>query len=112
MKNILIATLLMLATQTTFALNQSTSDGPWQVAPVTASGSVLGKTASATIAFHGATPSEQRAGSAQASVVTTASTSATNAFGYATQAQADAIVALVNELRAALVAKGLIKGSN
>jgi hypothetical protein len=43
-------------------------------------------------------------------VVTTASTQ-TTPFGFATQAQADAIVTLANELRAALVEKGLIKGA-
>lgn len=51
-----------------------------------------------------------RASAAQAAVATTAATSATP-FGYTTAAQADAIVTLVNELRAALVAVGIIKGS-
>jgi len=43
-------------------------------------------------------------------VSTTASTT-TSPAGYATTTQANAIVTLVNEMRAALVAVGLIKGS-
>jgi len=35
----------------------------------------------------------------------------TNPYGFSTSTQANAIVTLVNELRAALVASGLIKGS-
>jgi hypothetical protein len=50
-----------------------------------------------------------RAGAAQAAVATTAATNS-SPYGYS-QAQADAIVALVNELRAAMVAAGLIKGA-
>ena len=44
---------------------------------------------------------------------TVASTAATNSspFGFSTQAQADAIVTLLNELRAWAVAQGFIKGS-
>ena len=47
---------------------------------------------------------------AQAAVVTTAATNVAP-FGYTTSAQANAIVTLVNELRAALVEKGLIAGA-
>ncbi len=61
------------------------------------------------LAFHGSTAVIQRAGAAQAAVATTSATNVAP-YGYA-QAQADAIVTLVNELRAALVEKGLIKGS-
>ena len=49
------------------------------------------------LGFFGATPSVQRKGAAQA--------------GLAADATAAAIVVLVNELRASLVEKGLIKGS-
>ncbi len=59
------------------------------------------------LAFHNAAPVVQRAGAAQIAVVTTGSGLAS--YGY-TQSQADAIVALLNELRAALVEKGIIKG--
>lgn len=46
------------------------------------------------LGFHGATPTPQRAGAAQA-VAT----------------DLESVITLANELRAALVAKGLIKGS-
>lgn len=61
------------------------------------------------VGFHGAAPTAQRAGAAQAAVVTTAPTNSTP-YGF-TEAQATAIIALLNELRAALVAKGIIKGA-
>src|SRR4029077_3362385 len=72
-------------------------------------GTQIGTGATQNIGFQGAPPVAQRSGAAQAAVVTTASTNS-SPFGY-TQAQADALVTLVNELRAALVAVGLIKGS-
>lgn len=73
-------------------------------------GTKIGTATTQKIAFHNSTPVIQRTGAAQASVATTAATS-TNPWGYTTQAQADAIVTLVNELRATMVEKGLIKGS-
>ncbi len=73
-------------------------------------GNVLGQSAADLISFHNATPIAQRAGAAQAAVATTGSTTSTP-YGYTTAAQADAIVTLLNELRAALVANGLIKGA-
>lgn len=63
-----------------------------------------------TIASGGTFPIGMRASSAQAAVVTTAATS-TTPYGFETAAQANAIVTLVNELRAALVGAGVIKGS-
>lgn len=77
--------------------------------PASPDGIVVGQSASDKVGFYGVTPVAQRAGAAQAAVTTTAATSSTP-FGYS-QAQADAIVALVNEMRAALVAAGLIKGA-
>ena len=77
--------------------------------PLSPDGMVVGQSATDKIGFYGATPVAQRAGAAQAAVTTTAATS-TTPFGYS-QAQADAIVALVNEMRAALVAVGIIKGA-
>lgn len=71
------------------------------------------KVASATtqkLGFWNATPIVQPASASQAAVGVTAATS-TTPFGYTTQAQADGIVTLLNEIRAALVAAGLIKGS-
>ncbi len=76
----------------------------------TATGCQLATAANQKISFHGATRVVQRDSSAVPAVVTTAATQ-TTPFGFATGAQADALVALVNELRAALVEKGIIKGS-
>jgi len=69
----------------------------------------IGKTTADKVGFHGATPTAQRSGSAQAAVAATAATAETP-YGY-TEAQANAIIALLNEIRATLVAKGLMKGS-
>lgn len=76
----------------------------------TGTGTKFGTGTTQKLAFHNATPVVQRSGAAQAAVVTTAATQ-TTPWGFSTQAQADAIVTLVNELRAALTDKGLIKGS-
>ncbi len=73
-------------------------------------GTKIGTATAQKFAFHNSTPVIQRVGSAQTAVATTGSTQ-TTPYGYSTAAQADAIVTLVNELRAALVEKGLIKGS-
>lgn len=97
----------------------------------TSAGTVIGVTATRKIGFHGAAPTAQRAGAAQAAVTGTvgaalATTAATNSSPYGfTQAQADGLIArvnalivdnaaqtvLINELRAALAAKGIIKGA-
>jgi len=97
----------------------------------TSIGTKVGRSATDKLAFHGATPVVQRAGAAQAAVTPTvgaalATTAATTSTPYGfSQAQADgliarvnqlivdnaALVALCNELRAASVAKGLIKGA-
>ncbi len=77
---------------------------------VTFSNPVLGSSATALVGFHGAAGTARRASVAQAAVITTAATQSTP-YGFATQAQADAIVTLVNELRAFAVEKNLIKGS-
>jgi hypothetical protein len=63
------------------------------------------------LGFFGlAVPIVQPVGATQAAVITTAATTSTP-YGFATQAQADAIVTLVNALRLALVNLGLIKGA-
>lgn len=77
--------------------------------PKSGGGFTVGQSATDLVGFYGATPIAQRAGAAQAAVATTAATS-TSPFGFA-EAQANAIVTLVNELRAALVAAGIIKGA-
>ncbi len=66
-------------------------------------GSVFGQSAADQIAFYNATPVKQRAGATQAAVNTVSATY--------TQAEVNAIVALVNEMRATLVGLGLMKGS-
>lgn len=73
-------------------------------------GVALGQSATDKVGVHGATPTVQRSGAAQAAVATTGATN-TTPYGYTTQAQANAIVTLVNEMRAALVEKGIMKGS-
>lgn len=78
--------------------------------PANPDGQTVGATTTDKIAFYGATPVVQRTGAAQAAVTTTASTT-TSPAGYSTTTQANAIVTLVNEMRAALVALGLIAGA-
>ena len=73
-------------------------------------GTKFGTATTEKIGFHNATPVAQRSGAAQDAVATTGATN-TTPYGYSTSGQANAIVTLVNELRAALVAKGLIKGA-
>ena len=85
-----------------------------QLSDLNPDGTSLGQSTADLISFHGVTPVSQRASASQAAVTTTGSASTTansGTFGYASATQADAIVTLVNELRAALVAKGIIKGS-
>lgn len=95
-------------------------------------GTTLGASTSEKISFYGVTPVAQLSATAQSAVATTAITTvvttaatSTSPYGFATAAQADAIVAavnslisrgsanttLVNQIRADLVTVGLIKGS-
>jgi hypothetical protein len=76
--------------------------------PASSGGFSLGQSITDLVAVHGATPTVQRSGAAQAAVVTTTPTTA--AYGY-TLAQAEAIITLLNEIRAALVQKGIIAGA-
>ena len=66
----------------------------------------------AKLGFYGATPGTQPASSSQAAAASTAvvSISATQ-WGFSTSTQGNAVVTLVNRLRADLVTLGLIKGS-
>jgi hypothetical protein len=73
-------------------------------------GTQIGTATTQKMGFYGATPIVQRSGAAQAAVSTTAATN-TTPYGYTTAAQANAIVTLVNELRAWAVSQGFIKGS-
>lgn len=72
-------------------------------------GTKIGTAITQKLGFYNATPIVQRAHADQAAVATTAATSSTP-FGYA-EAQANAIVALVNEIRTTLVNLGLMKGA-
>lgn len=73
-------------------------------------GVMIGRDTADKAGFYGVAPIAQRAGAAQAAVATTGATSS-SPWGFSGSTQANAIVTLVNELRAALVAVGLIKGS-
>lgn len=66
----------------------------------------LGNAASDTLGFFGQTVTTQPA--VIASVTTTGASSTTNAYGYTTAAQADALVTAVNASVAALKTLGLI----
>lgn len=81
-----------------------------QLSDGTAAGQCLGQSITDPVAFHGSTPVVQRSGAAQAAVAATGASNSTP-YGYTTAAQADAIVTLLNEIRAALIAKGIIKGA-
>jgi hypothetical protein len=76
----------------------------------TTNGTKIGIATNEKLGFYNAAPIAQRAGAAQAAVATTAATNVTP-YGYTTAAQADAVVTLVNELRAWAVAQGFIKGA-
>jgi len=76
----------------------------------TTTGTKIGTATGQKLAFHNSTPVIQRAGAAQAAAATTASTN-TVPFGYTTSAQADAVISLLNEIRATLVEKGIMKGA-
>lgn len=78
----------------------------------TSLGHTYGQDSLDKISFFGATPIVKRTGSDQAAVATTAAASTASVFGFTTAAQADAVVTLLNEVRATLVAYGLIKGSS
>ena len=100
---------LMFATSPTITTSLIMADAANIVINAT-TGTKIGTAITEKLAFHNSTPVAQRAGAAQAAVATTASTQ-TTPFGYSTAAQADGIITLLNELRAALVEKGIIKGA-
>jgi hypothetical protein len=75
----------------------------------TSTGTKIGTAVTQKLGFWNATPIVQPSGAAQAAVAGTAATNS-SPYGYS-QAQADAIVTLVNALRTALVNAGIIKGS-
>lgn len=71
-------------------------------------GNLVGKNTTDKIGFYGKDPIVQRASANQAAVPSTAATNSTP-YGYS-QAQADAIVARLNEVIATLTALGVWKG--
>jgi hypothetical protein len=84
--------------------------------PAHPDGVLIGSATTKKIGFHGVAPSAQRSGAAQAAVATEAITGAAGSnpsqAEYATAvARINALTALTNELRAALVEKGIIKGA-
>jgi hypothetical protein len=74
-----------------------------------AAGTKIGTATTQKLGFFDATPIVQPAGADQAAVATTGATDVTP-FGY-TEAQANEIVTLVNEMRSVLVNLGLMKGA-
>jgi hypothetical protein len=75
-------------------------------------GITLGSATTDKVSLYGVTPIVQRTSANQAAVETTVAVSTTSAiWGFSTSTQANALVTLTNELRAALVALGAIKGS-
>lgn len=72
---------------------------------------LIGASTPAVVGFHAATPTSQRAGAAQATADATACVASAVGFGFLSSAVYNSWVTLINELRAAMVAKGLIKGA-
>lgn len=70
----------------------------------------LGASATDVVSFYGETGTAQRASAAQAALNIDAITSS-SPFGWKDKADADATLALLEEIRATLVAVGLMKGS-
>lgn len=92
------------ATETGIAIKEVLSNGT--------DGVSVGAATTDKVSLYGVTPIVQRAGASQAAVATTLAVSTTsNIWGFSTSTQANALVTLANELRAALVALGAIKGS-
>ncbi len=80
------------------------------IAVSTGTGTKIGTATTQKLGFYNVTPIAQRSGGAQAAVATTGATNS-SPYGYTAASQADAIVTLVNELRAWAVAQGFIKGA-
>jgi hypothetical protein len=71
-------------------------------------GTVLGQSPCDLISFYNVTPVPQRSGAAQAAAGTAAPTNI-SPYGFS-EVQAQAIITLLNEIRATLVGAGLMKG--
>ena len=68
---------------------------------------LIGETSTSQLAFYGATPAARTAFSASAITTTLAVSTTSNIWGFSTSTQANEIVTLANEIRAALVTLGL-----
>jgi hypothetical protein len=80
----------------------STSSAPRQLSDQNSQGTILGKSTADLIGFYGLTTGVAQPTGPTAIVTTTLVTTAatsTTPFGYATAAQADALVTIVNDLR-------------
>lgn len=73
------------------------------------SGAQMGKSSTEKIGFYGATPIVQRSGSTQSALTLTTATS--GGFGFSTSAAFNSFTAQLEEMRATLVALGLMAGS-
>lgn len=73
-------------------------------------GATVGKSTTEKISFYGVTPIVQRSGADQAALTLTTAT--VGGYGFTTATAMNTAVALLVELRAALVAIGVIKGSS
>jgi hypothetical protein len=73
-------------------------------------GIFIGDAVTDKVGFFGFTPIVQRANGSQAAAGVTGATS-TTPWGFTTSTQANASIVLLNEMRAALIAYGLLKGS-
>lgn len=71
-------------------------------------GTCLGLSSSEKLSFYGTTPATQPQMSNSAVATTVAVSTTSNIWGFSTSTQANAIVSLVNEIRAALVTLGLV----
>lgn len=89
---------------------ETTTTSNKKVTTVYPDGQDIGASATSLEGFYGATPIVQPTSASEAAVATTGATT-TTPYGFSTSTQANAIVTLVNQLRADLVALGLIKGS-
>lgn len=79
------------------------------VTPDLPDGAIIGRSSTSKIAFYGGTPVAQRSGASQGTFTTT--TTQSTGWGFLTSTAADAAIALLTEIRATLVANGMIKGS-
>jgi hypothetical protein len=81
-----------------------------QLSDANTGGTGLGQSTADTISFYGVTPIAQRSGSTQSALTVTATT-ASGVFGFTTTTLFSAAMAQLEEIRATLVALGLMHGS-